>query len=262
MKRFFRCCISSVLICCIILCGSVKYVAASENNEAGVFEEERTSLEENGIICYIDGIPIHYYDVDEYGIIKEGVLDGCPEEIENNKSSFKQGKAELLKSSGKKYLTINSPELKEGLRDVSDVNIYPYKGAAIRTKIYIGAQRVDETYYTVRTYMSASAGAKFASSIEINPAIPIILSTISYFIKYGEVISALVGFKAAARAELATRIRKYTNEGKKVCVIEGAGVVGVKEWTGSSCTVISRQASYGSDHATYEELVSINVSEE
>ncbi len=262
MKRFFRCCISSVLICCMIFCGSVKYVAAGENSEAGVCEEERISLEENGIICYIDGIPIHYYDVDEYGIIKEGVLEGCPEELENNKSSFKQGKAELLKSSGKKYLTINSPELKEGLRDVSDVNIYPYKGAAIRTKIYIGAQRVDETYYTVRTYMSASAGAKFASAIEYNPEVSIMLIAIGFIPKVGAYISALLGFKAAARTELATRIRKYTNEGKKVCVIEGAGVVGVKEWIGSSCTVISRQASYGSDHATYEELISINVSEE
>lgn len=262
MKTVLKYGICCILICSLIFCENASYVMAGEKNDIRICDNESGVLEQNDIICYIDGIPIHYYDVDEYGIIKDGVLDGNGEGIAENTGHLKFEVREPLNSSSKRYLNINSPDLKEGLRDVSDVSIYPYKGVSIRTKTRIMAQQIDETYYTIRTYMSAREGAKFASSIEVNPNVSLLLLAIGFCGRVGTAISALVGFKAVARAELATRIRKYTDEGKRVCVIESAGIVGVKEWTGSFCTVISMQATYGSDHVMYEELVSVNVSEE
>lgn len=270
MKKIFKKAMSLVLASTILFTSGVSNVYAGQIEKTSMvsagsevitpFSEGYDELPDDTIICYMAGVAVHKYDIDENGVVKEGVLDGKKSKSGVNNSnasdSLKNSVADTV-TAGKTY-DIDSKEIKIGMREPARVNIKPYKNAMITTKRYIKAQRVNEAYTTNYLYLTAEEGAKYASKIETSTAESFAGLALGFLPKVGPVLTIAIFLKQGARAELCSQIRKYTDEGKKVCVIHGA-ISGVREWVGNTCDLVTQEPSIGNDHAVYEELTALSV---
>ena len=82
------------LVCSMLIFGCTNHVRASElddnfkSNETSIFTPEFYKATDDTVLFYVDDIAIHKYDIDEYGIVKDGVLDEQEEHDEDDLDFF------------------------------------------------------------------------------------------------------------------------------------------------------------------------------
>lgn len=165
------------LVCSMLIFGWTNHVRASElddnfkSNETSIFTPEFYKATDDTVLFYVDDIAIHKYDIDEYGIVKDGVLDEQEEHDEDDLDLLFMQPAysdyvQISSLSATRTLRLDSKDLKPGFREKSNLIITPYQNAAIRTDDHQYAQRTDFTTYYTRLYLTAKKGAQFASKLE------------------------------------------------------------------------------------------------
>lgn len=197
--------ISWMLICTIIFLSFSNIGIAFASDEESNFTKEFLNATDDTIVCYMEGIPITKSQIDKNGFIDEETIAQI-EQIKNKEISM--------------YATSNTRTIPSG-----------YNQAIVRSVISAPGYGQTNTQY----YFTNSNGAKFASGLEVKNW-QTILATAAGFIKIvGPTITIVFTANALYKSSVASKVRSYTDSGKKVHITEAKSkygtFYGVFGWT-------------------------------
>lgn len=169
--------------------------------------EEFYNATDDTIVCYMDGVAITKSQVDENGMVDL-------EQKNYSKAqnySLNNGLTRAAKQSTIFYATDSIPL---GITYPCSLFVAPYNNAVIKTTIT--APRYSQE--NVKMYLSSSEAAKFASTLDTTTGSTVLFTAAGFIPKVGPVITIAFAVASIRNAEVASKIRSYTNYGKRVRV--------------------------------------------
>lgn len=212
-NKFFMRLLAFTLVLISISSHSLSYASLNENNENdnNGFNQAFVEASHDTVVCYMEGIPITKEQIDENGCVNKETVEMIEEIKEQSTSIY------LEKSSTPKPNTRTIPS--------------GYNQAIVRTSLSAPSYGQTNIHY----YYTFENGAKFASGLEVKNWATIVATAAGFIPNIGPVITITFTSNALYKASIASKIRTYTNSGKKVKISEAKSrygtFYGVFAWT-------------------------------
>lgn len=202
------------LICFILVCSlSMSGISFSFADTESTTENNIDSISDDTIVCYYEGTPITKGEIDKHNIINQETI----EKIDSN---------------------VSNPNVRMSYKSKAKVSyntkVIPSRYNSAIVKVHLKAPRFNQT--TIKYYYTRNRGAKFASGLDTGTWTTIAGTAAGFIPQIGPAITIVFGAVTLYKANIASKIRSYTDNGKKVKISEIKSSYGtfyaVSGWTG------------------------------